>query len=220
MMDSLREDDLKNAVLHNQHLFAHLGDLDKSVVLYEKKISKRVISDCLLLSSKQGIIGIEIKTDADTTKRLRHQLYGYARTCDYVYVLCHDNKVAPVKDVIKELGYGFVGIITYEQFENEPLLGVIHEPRHSPYTNHVNYCDLLWKSEIRQVLDTATHTAHRERYRNLKDQFYTLFGNKGTHVIAQIYANGLTDPNHLLQRYQFGDTYIHDTTFREGEYHK
>lgn len=219
-MDSLREDDLKNAVLHNQHLFAHLGDLGKSVVLYEKKISKRVISDCLLLSSNQGIIGIEIKTDADTTKRLRHQLYGYARTCDYVYVLCHDNKVAPVKDVIKELGYGFVGIITYEQFENEPLLGVIHEPRHSPYTNHVNYCDLLWKSEIRQVLDTATHTAHRERYRNLKDQFYTLFGNKGTHVIAQIYANGLTDPNHLLQRYQFGDTYIHDTTFREGEYHK
>ena len=219
-MDSLREDDLKNAVLHNQHLFTHLGDLGKSVVLYEKKISKRVISDCLLLSSKQGIIGIEIKTDADTTKRLRHQLYGYARTCDYVYVLCHDNKVAPVKDVIKELGYDFVGIITYEQFENEPLLGVIHEPRHSPYTNHVNYCDLLWKSEIRQVLDTATHTAHRERYRNLKDQFYTLFGNKGTHVIAQIYANGLTDPNHLLQRYQFGDTYIHDTTFREGEYHK
>lgn len=220
MMDSLREDDLKNAVLHNQHLFAHLGDLGKSVVLYEKKISKRVISDCLLLSSKQGIIGIEIKTDADTTKRLRHQLYGYARTCDYVYVLCHDNKVAPVKDVIKELDYGFVGIITYEQFENEPLLGVIHEPRHSPYTNHVNYCDLLWKSEIRQVLDTATHTAHRERYHNLKDQFYTLFGNKGTHVIAQIYANGLTDPNHLLQRYQFGDTYIHDTTFREEEYHK
>lgn len=219
-MDSLREDDLKNAVLHNQHLFAHLGDLGKSVILYEKKISKRVISDCLLLSSNQGIIGVEIKTDADTTKRLRHQLYGYARTCDYVYVLCHDNKVAPVKDVIKELGYGFVGIITYEQFENEPLLGVIHEPRHSPYTNHVNYCDLLWKSEIRQVLDTATHTAHRERYRNLKDQFYTLFGNKGTHVIAQIYANGLTDPNHLLQRYQFGDTYIHDTTFREGEYHK
>lgn len=219
-MDSLREDDLKNAVLHNQHLFAHLGDLGKSVVLYEKKISKRVISDCLLLSSKQGIIGIEIKTDADTTKRLRHQLYGYARTCDYVYVLCHDNKVASVKDVIKELGYGFVGIITYEQFENEPLLGVIHEPRHSPYTNHINYCDLLWKSEIKQVLDTATHTTHRERYRYLKDQFYTLFGNKGTHVIAQIYANGLTDPSHLLQRYQFGDTYVHDITFREGEYHK
>ena len=219
-MDSLREDDLKNSVLHNQHLFNHLGDLGKSVILYEKKISRHVISDCLLLSSKQGIIGIEIKTDADTTKRLRHQLYGYARTCDYVYVLCHDNKEKAVQAVIDELGYEFVGLITYEQFEGEPLLGVIHEPQHSPYTNHKNYCDLLWKSELKQVLDTATHTTHKERYYQLKDQFYTLFGNKGTHVIAQIYANGLTDPDHRLQMYQFGDTYIHDTTFKEGEYHR
>ncbi|MCC9083788.1 sce7726 family protein [Enterococcus faecium] len=74
------------------------------------------ICDCLIFTEKRGVIGIEIKTERDSTKRLNKQLKDYEKVCDFVYVLCHDTHVPKVEQILNRYNHRHVGILAYTEF--------------------------------------------------------------------------------------------------------
>lgn len=212
MMDNLYEDEIKNSVLHNQELFENdVGKLGQSCILYEKRLNRRVISDVLLCSSTQGVIGIEIKTIHDNLTRLPHQLESYSLVCNYVYVLCQDKLIDKVKHLLSELKLYWVGLISYEEFESTPILGLIKSARLSPKVNTKDSSKLLWRSEQAKILKYLEGMTYYNR-KSLAYHFNHIPTAQAQRLIASLYAYHKTSLSHPLQRYHFNDTYIHDTT--------
>lgn len=144
--DSPYELDVKKAILSNPALFGKLG---KSKVLSEKKLGEfGVIADMLLFSEIKGVIGIEIKTEHDSTQRLNKQLRAYEGLCTEVWVIAHDSQYQKVDRVLTTNNHPTVGIITYSTVDGEIMFGKIKRSSISSRFNVKNLLKILWKSEL------------------------------------------------------------------------
>lgn len=150
-MAGFYEEDIKELILQKRHIFLKNED-SKSTVLFEKGIViGSTIADCLIFS-EEGIIGVEIKTEHDTTRRLNKQLKHYSLVCDKVYVLCHDNHVEKTEEILDKNNHHHVGILAYTEFRGEPVLGVYKPATPSPTKDVRMAYQMLWKEEISQLL--------------------------------------------------------------------
>lgn len=150
-MDKLYEADIKELILNKKHIFLK-NDYTKSTVVFEKGIViGSTIADCLIFS-EEGLIGIEIKTEHDNTRRLNKQLKNYSLVCDKVYVLCHDNHVEKTEDILKKHNHHHCGIISYTEFRGEAVLGIYKPAVRSPFKNIRMAYQMLWKDEISSIL--------------------------------------------------------------------
>lgn len=150
-MSGFYEEDIKELILQKRHIFLKNED-SKSTVLFEKGIViGSTIADCLIFS-EEGIIGVEIKTEHDTTRRLNKQLKHYSLVCDKVYVLCHDNHVEKIEEILDKNNHHHVGILAYTEFRGEAVLGVYKPAALSPTKDVRMAYQMLWKKEISQLL--------------------------------------------------------------------
>lgn len=152
----VREPELQEFVLENKHLF---GDMGRTSLIFEKRLSVSKkdgapvsIADCLIFTEKKNIIGCELKSEADNTRRLNRQLRASALICDYQYVICHDKHVPEVERIINRYGHQQVGIISYIEFRGEIVAGVYREPIKNPKRDAYHVLNMLWKSEIVSLL--------------------------------------------------------------------
>ena len=177
-MGKLYEDKIKELILKKRHIFLSSGY--NSTVLFEKGIViGSTIADCLIFSQEKGIIGVEIKTEYDTTRRLNKQLKNYSLVCDYVYVLCHDNHVEKTEEILSKNNHHHVGILAYTEFRGDVILGVYKEPVRSPKKKVEMAYHMLWKEELSNILGS------------FKKQVQTL-EEKGLKVdVAKSRSNGL-----------------------------
>jgi hypothetical protein len=150
-MGKLYEAEIKELILNQAHIFVPKGDTN--TVLFEKAITVgSTIADCLIFSKAKGIIGVEIKTQYDSTRRLNKQLKNYSLVCDWVYVMCHDNHVEKTEEILKQNNYHHVGIIAYNEFKGKPVLGVYEPAKKSPQKSVFTALQMLWKEEIVNIL--------------------------------------------------------------------
>lgn len=156
------EQQVKDLILSHESLF---GDLGRSSIVYEKAInSQSIIADCLIFTEKKGVIGVEIKTAHDTTRRLNKQLKGYSAVCRYVYVLCADSQLDAVENVITTYGHSHVGIMCYDMFGESAVVGIYKPAMLSPNFSVYSLTDILWKQEIANILGQLKHPAkYREK---------------------------------------------------------
>jgi hypothetical protein len=150
-MGKLYEAEIKELILNKPHIFVPKDDTN--IVIFEKGIViGSTIADCLIFSKSRGIIGIEIKTEYDTTRRLTKQLKNYSLFCDWVYVLCHDNHIEKTETILKQNNYHHVGIVAYNEFKGEPVLGTYEPAKKSPTKDVFSSYQVLWKDEIVNIL--------------------------------------------------------------------
>jgi len=150
-MKRFYEADIKDLILTKQHLFIQPGE--DHTVLFEKAIvSGSTIADCLIFSSNSGMIGIEIKTERDTTKRLNKQLKHYSLCCDFVYVMCHDDHIEKTEEILTKHGHSHVGIVSYEEYRGEAIVGVYKQATRSPFKDVRAALNILWREEIASIL--------------------------------------------------------------------
>lgn len=153
------EKDIQDLILQKEHV---LGELGQSSIIFEKAIScGSTIADCLVFTEEKGVIGIEIKTERDSTKRLNKQLENYSKVCDYVYVMCHDIQVPEVERIMKRYKHNHVGILAYTKFMDEPVLGVYKQAVKSPHKSMYHTLNILWKQEILTLLGTFRYPVRR-----------------------------------------------------------
>lgn len=67
-------------------LFDYLEERFGKTRMFEEKIIGRSRADVLMLTKNQ-IVGLEIKSDADSYERLKSQIKSYDRYCDSNYVV-------------------------------------------------------------------------------------------------------------------------------------
>lgn len=212
-MDNLKNDQLKNAILQNIEQFNY-PNIANSCVLFEKKINTHTIADCLIMSASTGIIGCEIKTQHDTLKRLPHQLNDYIKVCKYTYVICQDKQLKGVQRVLKN--YPQVGLISYEEFDNQALMGKLIEAQLSKKLRaDILIKHLLWKSELVRIINTMrlNHNYHYyNQYSYALQRALTL--DQIEKLIAGVYINNQTDPAKQLQKYHFNEHFNHDKSWQ------
>lgn len=162
-----REEDIKRIILEKEHIF---GDIGKSALIFEKGIMRdkkkqtsRTIVDCMVFTENKGIIGIEIKTERDSTRRLNKQLRDYSFVCDYVYVMCHDDHLEKVEQIIKRYKHDHVGIVSYVDFQGEPVVGIYKEATLSPNKSIHQAMDMIHKQSIVKMLGTFSDPGRRFR---------------------------------------------------------
>ena len=157
--DKPYELDIKEFIIQNPQLF---NAPEPSTIVFEKALSEfNVIADALIFSHQYGIIGIEIKTEHDTTKRLRKQLSAYKHIANEVYVLIHISQAKKVKEILAMDRNETVGIISYAVFEGK-ITGVVEREARVPKEFRPKYIlNVLWKEELLATFPCMTRILQR-----------------------------------------------------------
>lgn len=153
--DKPYELDIKEFIIQNPQLF---NVPEPSTVVFEKSISEfNVIADALIFSHQYGIIGIEIKTEHDTTKRLRKQLSAYKHIANEVYVLIHISHAKKVKEILDMDRNYTVGIISYAVIDGK-ISGIVEREAKVPREFKPKYIlNVLWKEELLAIYKTMSN---------------------------------------------------------------
>ena len=98
----------------------------------------------IVLVTEQGLIGVEIKSDADTYERLSRQVKDYDRFFDYNYVVVGTRHAHHIREHVPE----YWGVITVEQEGSGLDFYLLREPQLCPKVKLTNQMSLLWRREF------------------------------------------------------------------------
>lgn len=141
---------------------------EQSVYEFEKTICNgNTITDCVihayLPSGNIATVGIEIKSEYDTTRRLAKQITDYLQVCDYVYIFAHEKHTQKIRNILKNIKGGYkVGIISYTEYDNE-ILAYLEKGAKTNTPNHYQYVNSFLKRKqlgtiIKQYYGKRTST--------------------------------------------------------------
>lgn len=149
-------DELKLNLNYKNLIYNELGL--KGIPKSNNKRSKdrvEVISDVALIKNIDGdnpiSIGIEIKSDKDSTSRLKKQMKLYYSYYDYIYILTTESMLNNINKVILELikednKYKGIGILLYSKRNNSINLkqqAILNNTKEPSY-----WIRLLWNNEL------------------------------------------------------------------------
>ncbi|WRW34642.1 hypothetical protein CF5_0154 [Staphylococcus phage CF5] len=151
------EKDIKDLIRTKRHMFKDdeiTSDIKDIRIFNEKVICQgKCRTDCLILDRNGTVMGIEIKTERDSTQRLNKQLHYYSLVCKYVYVMCHDKHVPKVEQILKRYKHHHVGIMSYINFKGKPMVGKYKEAKPSPTRSPYHTMNILWKKNLLTILN-------------------------------------------------------------------
>lgn len=139
-------------------LFEYIEDnFGKVRIIEEKQIGKSRADVMLVMDEK--LIGIEIKSDADTYARLERQILDYNRCFDMNYVVVGTKHAAHITEHVPE----WWGIITVEEYDdNDESTGnlkadfyTLRRPDLNPRRHYEFFrkrqLDFLWRPELLHI---------------------------------------------------------------------
>ena len=148
--------DVKRAILNHPEIFGNLGE---TRVISEKSINEfHVIADLLIFSRNKGVIGVEIKTEHDSTQRLNKQLRAYESLCTEVWVFTHDSLYEPVKRVLEANNHPSVGMYTYTVYNDEIYFGQMKPAGISKTFDVVHLLNVMWYTELAKIAKSISKT--------------------------------------------------------------
>lgn len=143
-------------------MFDYLEERLGKIRIFEEKIMGRSRADVIILTD-ESIIGIEIKSDADTYERLKRQVRDYNKYCDYNYVAVgksHEKQVH--KHIPQEWG---IFVISMEDGAIQ-----IREMRAAQTNSKMKVkaqITMLWRPEIQNILEKN----HLPKYKQKSKKF-------------------------------------------------
>lgn len=129
-------------------LFDYLEERFGKTRMFEEKIIGRSRADVIMLTEKE-IIGLEIKSDADSYERLKRQVRYYNVYCDRNYVVVgktHEKHVE--KHVPKEWGILVVSVTGRDVVVTEQ-----REASENPKMKKASQITMLWRPELQTILE-------------------------------------------------------------------
>ena len=127
-------------------LFEWLEQQYPRIRILEEKTIGRSRADVLLIL-QQGLIGIEIKSDADTYARLNRQVKDYDRYYDYNVIIAGTRHAVHVAEHVPE----WWGIVTVEREENRVDFFEVRKPHSNPKRKIEKQLTLLWRMELSAI---------------------------------------------------------------------
>ena len=135
----LRDKDIR------EPLFDHLEERYGRIRILEEKTMGRARADIVMITEKE-LVGIEIKSDADSYARLGRQVRAYDLYYDRILVV-GSTHAAHVREHVPE----HWGIISVERADTWDFY-VIREPAVNPHVDDRKKITILWRPELDRLL--------------------------------------------------------------------
>lgn len=160
-MDTIRlyDEDIR------EPLFDYLEDYYGKVRIFEEIIIGRSRADILALT-ETDIIGIEIKSDADSYERLKGQVRSYNKYCDYNYIAVgrsHEKQVD--KHIPAEWG-----ILVLSVESGEILVSQKREAEPNPKLKKDCQITLMWRPELQRILEKNNLPKYKQKSKHFVQQ--------------------------------------------------
>ncbi|MCR5195163.1 MAG: sce7726 family protein [Pseudobutyrivibrio sp.] len=115
---------------------------------YQEKMIGKSRADVFMVIT-EGLVGIEIKSDADTYTRLDGQIKDYDKYFDYNMVVVGSSHALHIEDHVPE----HWGIITVDEVEGAPDFYILRQPTLNTKVKLDKKLELLWRPELAALLE-------------------------------------------------------------------
>lgn len=139
-------------------LFDWLEEQYARIRILEEKQIGRSRADVVAVT-EQGLIGIEIKSDADTYARLKRQVRDYDRFYDFNMVVAGTSHAAHIHEHVPD----YWGIITVEPENGRTDFYQVRAPEQNPKVKTASKLSLLWRPELAAIQDRCGLPKYREK---------------------------------------------------------
>lgn len=141
-------------------LFDYLDLRYPKVRTFEEKVMGRSRSDVVALLP-DAIVGIEIKSDADSYTRLATQVKDYDKFFDMNYIVVGGSHLKRVGEHIPE----HWGILYVDQTEEEPIIREVRAAGRNPKAKLKTQFVFMWKRELWALLKLNKLPAYKQKSR-------------------------------------------------------
>lgn len=139
-------------------LFDFLEERYTKIRIIEEKQMGRSRADVVMVT-ENSVIGIEIKSDADTYVRLQRQVRDYDRFFDYNYVVAGSRHAMHIEEKVPP----WWGIITAEEIERKVDFYLLRSPGENPNFIWKNKLKLLWRPELAHIQELNQLPRYKEK---------------------------------------------------------
>lgn len=139
-------------------LFDYLDEVFVKNRIFEEKIMGKSRADLVMVVEK-GLVGLEIKSDADTYDRLKSQTRDYDKFCDYNYIVAGKSHEKHVAEHVPE----WWGIIIATEEQGEILITLKREARINPKCKREQQIKWLWRTELNHILEKNKLPAYKQK---------------------------------------------------------
>jgi len=146
----LKDKDIREA------LFDYLELQFGKIRIYEEKMIGRSRADVIMVIP-DALVGIEIKSDADTYVRLEGQTKDYDKYFDYNIVVVGSSHAMHVGEHVPE----HWGVITVDEVDGEPDFYFLRKPIINTKVKLDKKLELLWRPELAMIQERFALPAYK-----------------------------------------------------------
>ena len=128
-------------------LFDYLDLRYPKVRTFEEKNMGHSRADVIVLLP-DSLVGVEIKSDADSYTRLVTQVKDYDKYFDRNYILIGSSHIKHVDEHVPD----YWGVLYVDQTEEEPIIRLLREAGKNPKIKMKTQMVFIWKRELREIL--------------------------------------------------------------------
>ncbi len=141
-------------------LFEFLEDTYGKVRILEEKAMGKSRADVVMVT-EDALVGIEIKSDADTYERLSRQVKDYDRYYDRNMVVVGSSHAAHIREHVP----AYWGVITVEEVPGSPSLDfyILRKPESNPKMKLKKKLEILWRPELAALQEAFGMPKYREK---------------------------------------------------------
>lgn len=139
-------------------LFEYLEEQHEKVRILEEKTMGRSRADVVMVLEEE-VVGVEIKSDADTYARLSRQVKDYDRFFDRNLVVVGTSHAHHVAEHIPD----YWGIITVEEQGENCDFYMLREALENPKKKMIHKIRLLWRPELAHIQEINGMPAYRQK---------------------------------------------------------
>lgn len=143
-------------------LFDYLEERFGKTRMFEEKIIGKSRADVLMLTTNL-IVGLEIKSDADTYERLKKQVRNYDKYCDANYVVIGKSHEKHIEEHIPK----YWGILTVFLNGTDIIVEEKREADPNPKMKKELQTTLIWHPELQKLLEIN----HLPKYKQKSKKF-------------------------------------------------
>ena len=141
-------------------LFDYLDLRYPKVRTFEERVMGKSRSDVVALLP-DALVGIEIKSDADTYARLATQVKDYDKFFDMNYIVVGGSHLRHASEHIPE----YWGILHVDQTEEEPIIREVRAAAKNPKAKLKTQFVFMWKRELWALLKLNKLPAYKQKSR-------------------------------------------------------
>ncbi len=139
-------------------LFDFLDETYGKIRIIEEKTMGKSRADVVMVT-QDALVGMEIKSDADTYARLGRQVKDYDKYYDFNYVVVGTSHAMHIREHVPD----YWGVITVEIVDGEFDFYIFRKPKPNPKVSLKLQLEILWRPELSRLQEWNQMPKYRDK---------------------------------------------------------